>query len=73
MHWNADLLRKNVIFAETFVETRCEKDRQIKMGKTKYMQADEAFFKLLRLGIGTCHDRDEALDKAGGAAVYDMA
>ena len=24
------------------------------------MQADEAFFKLLRLGIGTCHDRDVA-------------
>ena len=37
------------------------------------MQADEAFFKLLRLGIGTCHDRDVALDKAGWAAVYDMA
>ena len=67
------MLRKNVIFAETFVETRCEKDRQIKMGKTKYMQADEAFFKLLRLGIGTCHDRDVALDIAGWAAVYDMA
>ena len=33
------------------------------------MQADEAFFKLLRLGIGTCHDRDVALDKAGWAAV----
>ena len=37
------------------------------------MQADEAFFKLLRLGIGTCHDRDVALDKDGWAAVYDMA
>ena len=36
------------------------------------MQADEAFFKLLRLGIGTCHDRDVALDKDGWAAVYDM-
>ena len=37
------------------------------------MQADEAFFKLLRLGIGTCHDRDVALDKDGWGAVYDMA
>ena len=36
------------------------------------MQPGEAFFKLLRLGIGTCHDRDVKLDKAGWAAVYEL-
>ncbi len=43
------------------------------MKETRYMRADEAFFKLLRLGIGTCQDCDVALDKAGWAAVYEMA
>ncbi len=43
------------------------------MGKTKYMQADEAFFKLIRLAVGTCHDCDVALDKEGWATVYEMA
>ena len=27
---------------------------------------------MLRLGIGTCHDRDVKLDKAGWAAVYEL-
>lgn len=37
------------------------------------MRVDEAFFKLLRLGIGTCDDCDVALDKDGWEAVYGMA
>ncbi len=45
-------------------------DRQ-RLGE--HARAEEAFFKLLRLGIGAGHDRDVALDKSGWAAVYDMA
>lgn len=44
----------------------------MKAEQKKYMQPGEAFFKLLRLGIGTCHDRDVKLDKAGWAAVYEL-
>ena len=37
------------------------------------MQPEEAFFKLMRLGMRACEDCDVALDKAGWEAVYELA
>lgn len=37
------------------------------------MQPEEAFFKLLRLGLRACNDCDVALDRAGWEAVYALA
>ena len=37
------------------------------------MQPEEAFFKLMRLGMRACDDCDVALDKAGWEAVYELA
>lgn len=49
-----------------------------KMDKARPEQMDclsveEAFFKLIRLAIGTCQDKCVVLDKDGWSAVFDMA
>ena len=45
------------------------------MDKTRKnnMQPEEAFFKLVRLALGTCRDQNVRLDAAGWAAVYETA
>lgn len=66
--------RKNAIFAGKRAEAENKTDIGDRaMEDKRCMKADEAFFKLLRLGIGTCRDPDVSLDEAGWAAVYDMA
>lgn len=39
----------------------------------KQLSPEDAFFKLIRLAVGTCHDRNVRLDEAGWAAVYEMS